>query len=137
MKIRLFAPWGLIGALALVAGGICAQTGSSMPDRSHGKMGRMHFPFGHGLHPSQGHGAIIGNKNTKVYHLAGERGALPAEKNRVYFSTEAQARAAGYHAAKQSMGGRRSPGSFGSGQGAHRRHSRPGEAPGPAGGLQH
>lgn len=44
-------------------------------------------------------GQIIGNKNTKVYHMPGKGGSLPAEKNRVYFKTEAEAKAAGYHAA--------------------------------------
>ena len=46
-------------------------------------------------------GAIIGNKRTHVYHLAGAKGSLPAEKNRVYFHSEAEARAAGYHPAGQ------------------------------------
>ncbi len=44
-------------------------------------------------------GGIIGNKKTHVYHLAGEKGTLPAEKNRVYFRSEAEAQAAGFHAA--------------------------------------
>ncbi len=43
-------------------------------------------------------GRIIGNKNTLVYHMAGDHN-LPAPKNRVYFRTIAQAEAAGYHAA--------------------------------------
>jgi len=43
-------------------------------------------------------GSIIGNKNTLVYHMAGDHN-LPAPKNRVYFRTIAQAEAAGYHAA--------------------------------------
>ena len=46
-----------------------------------------------------GMGSIIGNKNTKVYHLAGDKGNMPAEKNRVYFRTEREATAAGYHLA--------------------------------------
>ena len=46
-------------------------------------------------------GAIIGNKRTHVYHLAGAKGSLPAEKNRVYFHSEAEARATGYHPAGQ------------------------------------
>ena len=36
-------------------------------------------------------GNIIGNKRTHVYHMKGDPGALPAEQNRVYFQTEAQA----------------------------------------------
>ena len=41
-------------------------------------------------------GSIIGNKHTKVYHMPGDSN-LPAEKNRVYFSSVAAAEAAGYH----------------------------------------
>lgn len=44
-------------------------------------------------------GGVIGNKNTHVYHLPGDRGALPAMQNRVYFHSAAQAQAAGYHRA--------------------------------------
>jgi len=45
-------------------------------------------------------GAIIGNKNSLVYHSA-DCPSLPAEKNRVYFESAADAEAAGYrpHAA--------------------------------------
>ena len=43
-----------------------------------------------------GQGPIIGNKRSHVYHLPGD-GRLPAEANRVYFQTEAEAQAAGYH----------------------------------------
>ena len=53
-------------------------------------------------------GTIIGNKNSKVYHLPGAGGNLPAEKNRVYFKTEAEAKAAGYHAAG-SLAGTKTP----------------------------
>jgi hypothetical protein len=42
-------------------------------------------------------GQIIGNKRTMAYHLPGDTGQLPAEKNRVYFATEAEAVKAGYH----------------------------------------
>ena len=42
-------------------------------------------------------GGVIGNKNTHVYHLPGDRGALPEMKNRVYFHSAAQAEAAGFH----------------------------------------
>lgn len=42
-------------------------------------------------------GPIIGNKNTRAYHLPGASERLPAERNRVYFPTEAAAQAAGYH----------------------------------------
>jgi len=53
------------------------------------------------LHPDKPlfAGNIIGNKKTHVYHMQGDPGALPAPKNRVYFRTEAQAVAAGFHRA--------------------------------------
>ena len=44
-------------------------------------------------------GQIIGNKNSHVYHMAGDRGAMPAPQNRVYFPNAAAAEAAGYHMA--------------------------------------
>ena len=50
-------------------------------------------------------GMIVGNKNTKVYHLAGDKGGMPSAKNAVYFRSEAQARSAGYRPA----GTRRTP----------------------------
>lgn len=46
---------------------------------------------------TSGKGSIIGNKNTKVYHSK-EEGNLPDEENRVYFSSEKEAKDAGYHA---------------------------------------
>jgi len=52
-------------------------------------------------HMPQMTGPIVGNKKSKIYHLPGEKGPMPAEKNRVYFRTEQEAIAAGYHAAKQ------------------------------------
>lgn len=44
-------------------------------------------------------GNVVGNKNTHVFHLPGDKGQLPEPKNRVYFRTAAEARAAGYHEA--------------------------------------
>lgn len=41
-------------------------------------------------------GSVIGDKKTHVYHLPGDKYTLPSAKNRVYFKTEAQAKAAGY-----------------------------------------
>ncbi len=49
-------------------------------------------------------GQIIGNKNSHVYHLPGDKGALPSPQNRVYFPSAAAAQAAGYHAAGSSRG---------------------------------
>ena len=54
-------------------------------------------------------GSIIGNKNTKVYHLAGDKGNMPAEKNRVYFRSERDAMRAGYHLAKTGRGKMKMP----------------------------
>ena len=56
------------------------------------------------MHPLRRSGQIVGNKNTKVYHLPGDKGAMPDEKNRVYFRTEREARAAGYRMAGSKSG---------------------------------
>ena len=45
------------------------------------------------------HGGVVGNKNSRVYHLPGDRGAMPAVQNRIYFPTAAAAEAAGYRRA--------------------------------------
>ena len=50
-------------------------------------------------------GRIIGNKSTHVYHLPGSGGNLPSAANTVYFKSEAQAIAAGYH--KAGVGGKK------------------------------
>ena len=49
-------------------------------------------------------GGVIGNKNTHVFHLPGDPGALPAPQNRVYFPTAAAAMAAGYRRAGSAHG---------------------------------
>lgn len=49
-------------------------------------------------------GGIVGNKNTHVYHMSGDKGNMPAANNRVYFHTEAEAQAAGYRAAGSAHG---------------------------------
>ena len=49
-------------------------------------------------------GSIVGNKNTHVYHMAGDRGAMPAPQNRVYFRSMREAEAAGYRRAGSTMG---------------------------------
>lgn len=41
-------------------------------------------------------GRIVGNRNTKIYHVPGQAGYHMNSSNAVYFKTEAQARAAGY-----------------------------------------
>lgn len=81
------------GALAQHSG-LPGSTRASVPHSSG--IGRMMAP----------HGQIVGNKRTKVYHLPGDKGSLPAPKNSVYFRTERDAIAAGYHAAGAPRGGR-------------------------------
>lgn len=44
-------------------------------------------------------GKIIGNKNSKIYHVPGQAGYHMNSSNAVYFQTEAQAKAAGYRKA--------------------------------------
>lgn len=44
-------------------------------------------------------GKIIGNKNSHIYHVPGQAGYKMNAANAVYFSTEAQAQAAGYRKA--------------------------------------
>jgi hypothetical protein len=46
-------------------------------------------------------GSLIGNRRTRVYQRAADWGRLPAGKDRIYFRSEAQARAAGYRPARQ------------------------------------
>ena len=75
--------------------GISQSSGSAMhPMGSHPMMG----------HPMMG-GQIIGNKNSHVYHMPGDKGSLPSPQNRVYFHSAAAAQAAGYHAAGGARGG--------------------------------
>jgi hypothetical protein len=81
---------------ALFSSAIAQQPGTVRP----GTMPQPQHRMGSFLKPRVGVGQIIGNKNTKVYHLPGDKGSLPAEKNRVYFRTERDAMAAGYHRAK-------------------------------------
>ena len=121
-------------AFTLTAGAAFAQT-PPPPPAHQGILSRLFHPKpkpglyqsnGSAMHPMTGHtgarsystmgshsmmgGSIIGNKNTHVFHMAGDRSALPAPKNRVYFSSAAAAQAAGYHAAggSRSMTGTRS-----------------------------
>ncbi|MCP0887546.1 hypothetical protein LB941_09400 [Ligilactobacillus sp. WILCCON 0076] len=39
---------------------------------------------------------IIGNKNTKIYHISGQTGYNMSANNAVYFNTESEAQATGY-----------------------------------------
>ncbi len=91
-----------------------AQTGQPGVTPTHHSL----FPFHHAMAPGgqpgmatgNGGGAaapiaggVIGNKNTHVYHLPGDK-SLPSPKNRVYFASAAAAQAAGYHAAGSAHG---------------------------------
>ena len=80
-------------------GGMTTHPGT-MGAHPYGTMGNNHpmmggRPMGGGMMGGQ----IIGNKNSHVYHMAGDRGAMPAPQNRVYFPNAAAAEAAGYHMA--------------------------------------
>lgn len=44
---------------------------------------------------------IIGNKNSRIYHVPGQAGYHMNSQNAVYFQTEAQAQSAGYRKAKR------------------------------------
>jgi hypothetical protein len=79
---------------ALLTSAMAQQTGSFRPGPTAQQRSNMS-----GLMKPR-FGQIIGNKNTKVYHLPGDKGSLPSEKNRVYFRTEREAIAAGYHHTK-------------------------------------
>ena len=46
-------------------------------------------------------GLIVGNKNTKVYHTPDQENYSMAAKNAVYFKTESEAIANGYHKSKR------------------------------------
>jgi len=46
-------------------------------------------------------GKIIGNRKSKIYHLPGQANYEIAEKNRVYFDSEEEAKKAGYRRAKR------------------------------------
>jgi metal binding Ada-like protein len=102
----LIAIVGTALALAGHGGGVAAQPAPGQPPASappvvhHGLFGRRHSSVTAGSRAPFA-GAIIGNKRTHVYHLPGEKGSLPAEKNRVYFHSVAEATAAGYHPAGQ------------------------------------
>lgn len=87
-------------------GSMGAHSYGTMGTHSYGTMGTHPMMGGGGMmggHSMMG-GPIIGNKNSHVYHMAGDRGALPAPQNRVYFNSAAAAQAAGYHAAGSSRG---------------------------------
>lgn len=92
----------LLGSCALAAGGQMSPPAKpakkpNLMQRMFGKKKDAGKTNGHGK--PMIHGQIVGNKNTKVYHMPGDKGNMPVEKNRVYFKSEAEAQAAGYHRA--------------------------------------
>ena len=111
-------------ALAALTVSATAQTPPPPPPAHHGLFGKLFHPhakpgqpaagnFGrpgtYAGHSSMGsmnpmHGGVVGNKNSHVYHLPGDKGAMPAAQNRVYFPTAAAAEAAGYRQAGSAHG---------------------------------
>ncbi len=80
------------------ATGSFGQPGHMMP----GQPGMMGRPGMGGMMPMRG--GVVANRNSHVYHLPGDRGALPAAQNRIYFPNAAAAEAAGYHRAGGARG---------------------------------
>ncbi|MDQ2798887.1 MAG: hypothetical protein M3Y13_04500 [Armatimonadota bacterium] len=125
---KTFTLAATLAALTTLAGSAMAQTPPPPPPVHHGLLGRLFHPkpkpgqpptgsfgrpggmmHGHGMPGHTGRmmpmrGGVIGNKNSHVFHLPGDKGALPAPQNRVYFPTAAAAMAAGYHHAGSSHG---------------------------------
>lgn len=89
----MFSILSAVAVLLCFTVGAIAQTAPAQ--KKPGMMSRMMAK----MKPGAKQGNVIGNKNTKVFHLPGDKGALPAEKNRVYFKTAKEAEAAGYHRA--------------------------------------
>ena len=100
---RLFHPKPKPGAMPMHPG---VRPAGTMGARPYSTMGSHSMLGSHSMMSGQ----IIGNKNSHVYHLPGDKGSLPSPQNRVYFPSAAAAQAAGYHAAgsSRSMGGTRS-----------------------------
>lgn len=97
--MKLFArAIAFAAAAAFTAGVSFAQTANhTQTPQHHGLMSLLHRPKPATAHKPLFAGNIIGNKRTHVFHMPGDPGALPAPQNRVYFRTQAQAIAAGYH----------------------------------------
>lgn len=58
-------------------------------------------PVNNGDMTTGGQGKIIGNANSKIYHVPGQASYRMSSANAVYFDTEAQAIAAGYRRSKR------------------------------------
>ncbi len=116
-----------LAAFAVLGGSALAQTPPPPPPVHHGIFSKLFHPKPKTVQPATGsfgrpgmmtghpgmmgngrpgmggmmpmHGGVVANKNSHVYHLPGDRGALPAVQNRIYFPSAAAAEAAGYHRA--------------------------------------
>lgn len=115
---KIFTLSAALAALTVLGGSAPAQTPPPPPPH-HGLFGKLFHPRPKPVQPATGsfgqpggmmghpgmagmtpmRGGVVGNKNSHVYHLPGDRGALPAAQNRVYFRSAAAAEAAGYHRA--------------------------------------
>ena len=86
-------PWinliGITFALAATAGSTIAQPGPRTRDHYTASAARV-----------RRHKRILANRQTRVYYVRRTRG-LPARRDRVYFATIADARAAGYQPARR------------------------------------
>ncbi len=114
MHRRTLFALSLAASLVLFAGIVRAQAPTAPTTKKPGLLGRiLHKGGTPATRPGMmAHvGNIIGNKNTHVYHMPGDRGQLPAPQNRVYFRTEREAIAAGYRRAGMGHGapGKRLP----------------------------
>lgn len=58
-------------------------------------------PVNHGDMTTGGQGKIIGNVNSKIYHVPGQASYRMNSSNAVYFASEAAAQAAGYRRSKR------------------------------------
>src|SRR5947209_537435 len=99
MHRRNLTALSVMAGLVLCAGIVRAQAPTAAPPpKKPGLMSRIFHKGtpGKGMPAPMVHaGNIIGNKNTRVYHMPGDRGQLPQPQNRVYFRTEREAIAAG------------------------------------------
>lgn len=95
---RLFHPKPRPGAMPMHTGTMPMH--STMGAHSYSTTGSRSMMGSHAMMSGQ----IIGNKNSHVFHMPGDKGALPSPQNRVYFPSAAAAQAAGYHAAGSSRG---------------------------------
>ncbi len=88
----------MVGGSSVLNNSYAATNGQREADDSVGTIGAA---TGTGTaNPSQAR--YIGNIHTMVFHDSDDRGHLPAEENRIYFSSEDEARQAGYRYSRES-----------------------------------